>query len=51
MMEKICTIGFSVVLISMVSCQKDYPILKAHEFILQVNKQNCVFSTENKAAV
>ena len=32
-------------------CQKDYPILKAHEFILQVNKQNCVFSTENKVAV
>ena len=32
-------------------CQKDYPILKAHDFILQVNKQNCVFSTENKVAV
>ena len=30
---------------------EDYPNLKAHEFILQVNKQNCVFSTENKVAV
>ena len=32
-------------------CQKDYPNLKAHEFILQVNKQNCVFYSENKVAV
>ena len=32
-------------------CQKDYLNLKAHEFILQVDKQNCVFCTENKVSV
>ena len=30
---------------------ENYPNLKAHEFILQVNKQKCVFCTEKKVAV